>query len=718
MIYNLPDFPIVALSLRKMPRKTTLAVFIIALFALLFIIRFIHLTADPPYDLSTSGGPYGDPAGYSFNARNKILFGEWEVDDFNMMYVSFPPHLVTYLFFKIFGAGIGAQNLVPILFSFFTLILFFMLLRNQAGDTIALIGTGLLGINYLFLMYSKIANRIMPALFFILLGIFFLHKGKKRPFWQVFAGVSFFLALISKSVIFYAVGAVLVGYLAYLLFNNALKDILKRAVLIIVGSLIPFLPWLFFIYIPQKGFINSFSQLNVQYLIPPRNLSLVLRYFWTRPLLLIEKMPLISFLAAIFSLLLLFKVIHKPKATSLLEWVFLAWFFTGFLYYSVIQQRVTRHYIPHIIPMVFLAALLASRLLSKSKRSPPQKPRLLFGILALFWIIFPASLILKAAAAEFPNLFPDQTVLNLVLVFLSVTMAAALFFFLRIRSKSQNDRISIPLRRALIISLFLASSVFQLSDYTGWAFHAPYQFKEASQDFGKAFDTATIAGLWAPAISLENNHRAHEYFQGYINDREDFFEHFGVTHIFTTTAFGENLIFERNFPRVMETAKLLARYHIWTVEALLYDISCDSQEPEDGVFESELFTQRGSTPRFDPGASQKFAVLNRDRKSGFVVLIPSEDALSEGKHKITFRMKKQGDGEDLNKRIARIDVITRERPRVLAFKDVFPMELSKKKYHDFNLTISLKRPKQVMMRIYSQGNGFFWADCVRIVKIE
>ena len=229
-----------------MSQKKTITLVLFSLFLILFLIRFVHLTADPPYDLSTSGGPYGDPGGYSFNARNKTLFGSWEVDNFNMMYLSFPPHSVTYLVFRLLGIGYAQQNLVPVLFSFASLIFFFLIIRERLGNISALIGTGLLGFNYLFLMYSRIANRVMPPIFFILLGIYLLQKGKKKPLWLIGAGMSLFLALISKSVVFFAVGAVLAGYLVYVLLNTSIKEIAKRLSLLLVGALLPFIPWLFF----------------------------------------------------------------------------------------------------------------------------------------------------------------------------------------------------------------------------------------------------------------------------------------------------------------------------------------------------------------------------------------------------------------------------------------------------------------------------------------
>lgn len=173
-----------------MADKKNFTLLILLLFAVLFLIRLIHLAADPPYNLSASGGPWGDPAGYSQNARAKVLFGTWKIDAYNMMYSSYPPHLVTYALFKVFGVGLAQQNMVPVIFSMGALAVFFLILRLTYGLTTAGLGTLLLGFNYLFLMFSRIADRVMPPLFFLLLGILFLIKGKKKPLWIPAAGVS------------------------------------------------------------------------------------------------------------------------------------------------------------------------------------------------------------------------------------------------------------------------------------------------------------------------------------------------------------------------------------------------------------------------------------------------------------------------------------------------------------------------------------------------
>lgn len=700
-----------------MPGKKGFPLLAALLLALLLCVRLVLITADPPYDLSTSGGPYGDPGGYSFNARNKVLFGTWEVDDYNMMYLSFPPHCMTFISFKLLGVGLAQQNLVPVLFSLGSLILFFLILRHRFSYAWALGGSGLLGINYLFLMYSRVANRVMPPIFFILLGLYFLQKETRKPFYFVGAGMSFFLALISKSVVFYVLAAVGIGYLIFAFLHRKIKEIASQVTWLILGVLGPGILWLLFIYIPHRDFIQSFSRLNVRYLIPPANFSSLLRNFWTRPPILLSQMPVICVLAALGSLVLLLKIAREKNKLPLIDWIVLLWFATGYLYYALIQQRVPRHVVPQIIPLVFLTISFAHHLMAP-RPEEKKKPQYSFGLVLFLWLLFPVSLGLKNLAKQFPDLFRDQTSLNGSFLVLSAVLAFLLFVLTRAGFFGKKDILPFSMKRGLVFILLAVILVSHGARYLQWAFHPRFQFKQASRDLGMAFSTATIAGLWAPIICLENRHRAHEYFPGAINDYPDFIQKFGITHVFTTTHAGEDKKFEQNFPEVMAGARLLARYHIWKVEALLYDIHPKQIQEDDGRYEAELFTQRGSMPRYDPEASGAFAVLSQGRQSRFVVSIPSASRMPTGTYNITIRMKKQGSPTKSKQRVARIDAVSKRRKKALAYKNIYPGDLSATAYQNVEMTFRVISSEDVTFRVFSQGNGDFWVDRIDIRKID
>ena len=305
------------------------------------------------------------------------------------MYISLIPHFITYLSFNLFGVGIVQMNLVPILFSCLILVLMIFVVKKIFSSSMGLIAFYLLGISYLFIMYSRIANRIMPMIFFLILSLFFLQKGLKKKEWLFLAGLSCFLAFISKGVCFYILPAIFLGFIIYLALNMNLKEAVLPLGYFIFGFSVACAIWIIFVYVPNGEMIKSIANINIQFLIPPKSIPKMLEYFWTRPSILFDNMPILSLLSSFSFLILVYRLIHKPKAINLLDCVMILWFAAGFVYFSIIYQRVTRHFIPQILPMVFLSTTLIHNFLQACRIIKPKKFRLLFGFVFFLWLLFP-----------------------------------------------------------------------------------------------------------------------------------------------------------------------------------------------------------------------------------------------------------------------------------------------------------------------------------------
>ena len=68
-------------------------------------LRALFPLADPPW-LSTIGITWHDEGVWAHNARNKALFGQWRLDQWNPMYVSPVFTGLEYLSFSAFGVGL------------------------------------------------------------------------------------------------------------------------------------------------------------------------------------------------------------------------------------------------------------------------------------------------------------------------------------------------------------------------------------------------------------------------------------------------------------------------------------------------------------------------------------------------------------------------------------------------------------------------------------
>jgi hypothetical protein len=237
---------------------------------------------------------------------------------------------------------------------------------------------------------------------------------------------------------------------------------------------------------------------------------------------------------------------------------------------------------------------------------------------------------------------------------------------------------------------------------------------------GKAFDQAAISGLWAPVICLENTHRSHESFPGFVNDEKDFLEKFKITHVFASTAFDNQEInyYRQNFPEAMRGAQLLAKYFIWRAEMLLYELKPSAGPPgQKYEFEAEIFTRRQGMPRYDPESSGKFSVLSDKRKSGFVTVVSTQEKIPAGRYRVYFKMKRKPNPLKTLSRIARIDVVAPETRRLLEAKNLTEKDFPETDgYREFSLPIELMRPLKLNFRVYSDGLSIFWIDRIRIEK--
>jgi 4-amino-4-deoxy-L-arabinose transferase-like glycosyltransferase len=694
--------------------KKNLNVILAILLLMIFSVRFIHLSADPPETLSQSAGEYGDPGGYAFNARNKILFGQWEIDLFNPMYHTIIPHFVTYCFFTLFGVGIAQMNLVPVFFGSLILLLMFFLFRKIFDTSIALLAFSTLGINYLFIMYSRIANRIMPMMFFLLLALFFLIKETDSKGWLLPAGIFTFLAFMTKGVCLYILLAFIMGFFLHLIFNYKLKEIAFRIALFASGFLACFAIWYKIIYIPYGYVLKGLSQINAAFLIPPKSITKILVHFWTRPPILFSNMPVLSLTAGFAFIILLFNLMREPHKAKLQEWIMALWFAGGFVYYSIIYQQVTRHFIPQIIPIIFLTLWLSKKILERKSIQKPRKAHLFFTIILFFWLCFPLSKLIKWIL---PPALSDIWLATALLCLLSVLVTAFIIWGLNKIPDGWQISFSKGVRTTLVIALFVPIFAFQGNRFVNWALHPQFKLKTISRDLGKALEKAVISGLWAPVVCLENGHKAFESYPGYINDDKDFLDKFQITHVFSTDFFGnlEDEYYKRNFRARMQKASLVAKYPIWQGSAFLYKLSAktDSRQ-DDQSYEAELFTEKPGMPRFDSEASKGFAIQAEKGKPGIISIISTSRELPKGMYSVQLRIKRKGALSD-ESRLARIDVTSPGSKKLYKSKNILLANLEiENSYHELTFSFFLRKQAKIMIRFYSYGLTELWIDRIKL----
>lgn len=696
----------------KSQKTLVFALFVLLLFTL--VLRFVHLGADPPNSWQTSMGYYSDPGGYAHNSRNKILFEEWQIDKWNMMYTSPIPHFLTYVIFLLFGPGIAQMNAVPALFSCLILLMTYLLLKAFLSRIFALIGVAILGINFIFTVFSQVAVRVMPMLFFVILAIYFLRPSKTNHPKNLFlAGAMCFLAFMAKGTFLLVLPAIILGILAHAAFRQPGKISvpIRNILMFFLGMLAILALWLVFIYLPYRETFEAFGQSNFFWLT--HGYKRILEVFWLRPMFYFVDMPILTALSSLALLILAYKAITAAYRISLLSWVCGFWVLSNMVYYAVIYYRAARHYVPLIFPIVILAvSLLHDFWQAKQIAKPERRPLLFFGF-TFFWLIFFfSSVIIWFSRPVTPAAWHSNLMLAILLA-----IAGTLLLYLIFRFWPDTGKFALRtgLKLAVIAFLCMFSLTYNARSTLNWLKSPRYDRKIISQDLGKAFKSMRLAGLVSMVLALENTHAAHAYSTGYQNRGLDFLDKYQITHALLTTHAEEIWNYQRDFPEVMQKAKILARFPLWRTFVVLYDLhpATKSEEMLQEPYEGEAFFGENGLPRYDGEASGKLAFRAEKNPQGALLKLPLQE-FPAGEYILNFHIRIEGIPEE-DVRIARIDATSENRQKAFVHRDIYCRDITATEtYQIFPLRLSLRNSRQLTLRLFSTGKSHLWFDKVII----
>src|SRR5262245_7161485 len=106
------------------------------------VLRTAWLRADPP--TTSVGIVWHDEGPWTHNARNRALWGVWQTDNWNPVYIAPVFTALEYVAFETFGVGTWQARAVPVASGLAALILLMVGLSALAGRRVAVIGGALL----------------------------------------------------------------------------------------------------------------------------------------------------------------------------------------------------------------------------------------------------------------------------------------------------------------------------------------------------------------------------------------------------------------------------------------------------------------------------------------------------------------------------------------------------------------------------------------------
>ncbi len=557
-------------------------------------LRALFLTADPPADITISGGIVGDAGQHSYGARNKILFDRWSFDDWT-------PHVaapviniaVNYPVYKIFGINLASHRLIPVVFSSLALLFLAFMVYHFMGRWACLLATAFVAFNYPLLIYSKAASRYFPMIFFFLVALYFFLRGVEKQKSRCFflSAATFMVAYLSQNHILYLLPLFMVISVLWLI----LRRLRFRDFAIYWGSMIAFISsWYFLLYLPNRHFFDFFVGHN-KLVRKVGSLQVLARNLLENPMMTqMRSDPAVWILAAFAIMFWAYLWFTKKKETPILVETAVLWLLAGAVAHSLFGYRPTRFYLILVFPAAILAGWVLDGFIKRSHEFRWNAA----GVIA--FLTLPVSLFffgfLKYSQGVWPRITSNGWWAAGALVFL---LSLALLLIVKKRPVAIGTSIAL-----ILIPLWLNSSFFYR-----WAANREYNVANTIDVFAKAIPPSEVAGNWASLLSTGTPHRTH-LLSGEmgVNWRRDFLKERKIRYALVTKGnFGNELReYRRFFRSEMAAANLMALFRIYNTDVSLFDLYPVESDPQ--RIEGETLRRNAGRVSFNPEASQQMVL--------------------------------------------------------------------------------------------------------------
>jgi 4-amino-4-deoxy-L-arabinose transferase-like glycosyltransferase len=449
----------------KIVKKAIALVIVLILF---ISVRIIHISADAPTALSWGRGPFTDEGFYAHNARNKFLFDNWSMDDYNYHFVSPVMGAVNFIAFKTIGMKYSSMRLCAVFFSFLTMLQVFVLIRKEYDEITALLSGLFMGLTYFYIMYNRLFVSEIPMLFFLMLALFYLNQGKKKDYF--IAGMCFLLALLAKSLALHFVAVIV-----WMLWGQRRKGIWQKTGWFLTGAVAVAVIWLIFLVWPDPDKFFDFYRIFV-FRISPKHISQVYKVFNAEYFAYVPVLTAVSLLA-----------VKWYRSFGELDKQAGIWLAAGVVFLMLFSYTTTAYYLILFIPTVLLACGFIYKIRHQALIPGPGS----------YWYngtwLFSAYFIFRYILLfYFRDIFFQSLFTKLALEISSVLVVTGLWRLSR--------QIVYYRQRTVVIALVLLFLIIDFAPYLKWAAAPHYVVQETMRDLQSKVQQGTVAGPWAPAF--------------------------------------------------------------------------------------------------------------------------------------------------------------------------------------------------------------------------
>lgn len=555
--------PHMNLMTRDSNRRRARIVFLIAwVFAI--VIRCLWPLADPPADLSWSGGYMADEGFWVHDARNIALFGETGPDEWHNRYVSPLIHPPILLLFRLMGPGLLPVRLWGCLLALLTLLILDRISRRIDPSGILFLCFAL---NSILIAYQRTAILecavLPPACLTLLLWLKARESNAShQTVWiDILTGVAAAVTwLIKGTQIFFPPAVLLATLLSEPSFRRARRALLHQA-----GGMISVAGiWFFTVKMPHAELLGQYNS----YYISQQGSTLIdgLKNILLQPVgIYFSRVPVLFPAAILLSLSMLVRKRFRLEPSALtFAWV---WFLAGVVFLAPFGYRPLRYYLPLLIPIIILGWRFVSQ---RDVPSLPVWMQWIIILITLMLMLTPLPLLLDRYWFHGRWLgMPDIDGIPGVGPVLGLLIACFVLFPRFLKRK--------PITGKILTGILIVSCLFHAVTAVNRLVNRRYDVLAASRELSEHLpEHAVIAGQWAPQLCLETPYRAIPMWTGFVNDTAPR-DRFGITHVLSWEyALGNELTFQKQwFPEMMNNARRMAVFRIKNSDVSLWEIPDD-----------------------------------------------------------------------------------------------------------------------------------------------
>jgi 4-amino-4-deoxy-L-arabinose transferase-like glycosyltransferase len=486
--------------------RTRFAALLLAIVLGGLALRTVFPTADPPWHTPV-GIVWHDEGPWVHNARNRVLFGHWTLDQWNPMYLAPVFTGLEYASFASFGVGTWQARLVSEATGTISIVFIALGVAAIAGRRAGLAAAAILATNFIYVMWDRAALMEATMTAFMVMAWAAYALAPRRPVWGGAAGVFALLAFFTKAAAAFFVAALGLDALIVLAIawstarTDSDHDARRNLAIWTLGGLavggavalaIFVIPcWTEFRFYNWQMSVTRKPSYTVKAILDRASWVPIIHDFFTRQWL-------ITVLAAGAGFGLLMRWWRAAPAERLLGW----WIGLGFVelvLHDVGNERRFVFFIPALAALAALALVRDGRLLPSSVVSIPRRT----GLLALPLILF-AFYVVLGAIARLAHLYEVGPGVHLAA--LAAVLATAVLFLWWDRVLAWLSRGPWSAAAALAIVLLVVAG--DLVQFAQWAALRTYKNVTASRLVGQWLPAGTLVhGKLANGLSLENRIR-------------------------------------------------------------------------------------------------------------------------------------------------------------------------------------------------------------------